>query len=233
MLSTNARFVDDWWSELFGVTGVDLWDATTVRRHGLLADYTGWLVAWRHDGVHVSAPASADDATLERLASTDVEALSTQGFWSTFADSVSGRLIGPATHHYLDVDPGADPAVAQVEPVEAEQLRPLVSDEEWWEAGFQDDVTHAFVLREEDDVVAVANLSGWADEPRDIGVLVLPDARGRQLVDRIGRTAASYAVREHAVARWVARNANTGSVSAARRLGFEPWCTQLAIRVTS
>ena len=40
----------------------------------------------------------------------------------------------------------------------------------------------------------------------------------------------SYAVTHHEVARWRGRTTNRGSIGAARRLGFEPWCTQLAIR---
>jgi hypothetical protein len=40
----------------------------------------------------------------------------------------------------------------------------------------------------------------------------------------------SYAVSVHGFARWRARTTNRGSLGAAQRLGFEPWCTQLAIR---
>jgi RimJ/RimL family protein N-acetyltransferase len=79
-------------------------------------------------------------------------------------------------------------------------------------------------------LVAAANLTSYADAPRDVGVLVVPDARGRRLVDEVGRAAASYAVSRHGFARWRARTTNRGSLGAGQRLGFEPWCTQLAIR---
>jgi hypothetical protein len=46
----------------------------------------------------------------------------------------------------------------------------------------------------------------------------------------VGRHAASFAVREHGFARWGARDSNVASRAASRRLGFERWCSQLAVR---
>ena len=61
----------------------------------------------------------------------------------------------------------------------------------------------------------------------------VPGARRPLVADalvEVGRAAASYAVSRHGLARWRARTTNSASIGAARRLGFEPWCTQLAIR---
>nr|WP_246416075.1 GNAT family N-acetyltransferase [Nocardioides luti] len=213
--------VDTWWCDLFGITRDELWQAATVQPHGRLEGYAGLFVAWRDHGVHVSAPQSAE-----------VVPLPPPDSWTSYAASIGGTVIGPATHHYLDVDPGPDPRVVRVEVADLAELRAVVTDEEWWESGSSDDdVEVAFGLVEDGALVAAASLSPYAGSPRDLGVLVAPSHRGRRLVDAVGRTAASYAIREHRVARWVARTANTASMAAAARLGFEPWCEQLAVRL--
>lgn len=233
MLTSTGTYVDAWWANLMGVAPEQLWRSVTASRHTLLGDYTGWFVSWRASGAHVSAPATASRDLLDELAATDREDVSTEVFWSDFAARVGGELVGPATHHYLDVDPGPDPGVVAVEVATAATLRDLVTPGEWWESGFADeDVTHAFAVAEDSHVVAASSLSTWAGEPRDVCVLVAPNARGRRLVDRVGRGAASYAIREHGLARWVARDDNTASMQAAARLGFEPWCHQLAVRAS-
>lgn len=230
MQTESREFVDAWWADLFGIHHDEIWRAVTVQPHALLDDYPGIFTAWRGDGVHVSLPTTVDEDTPRTLAASTIDLLQSPEFWASFADNTEGVLIGPATHHYLDLDPGADPDVVPIGVDEVSALRDAVSAEEWDESGFaDDDVELAFGLHEDGVLVAAASLSPFADEPRDVGVLVAPPARGRRLVDRVGRTAASHAVREHDLARWVARTGNHASVTAARRLGFEAWCTQLAI----
>jgi RimJ/RimL family protein N-acetyltransferase len=139
-------------------------------------------------------------------------------------------VIGPSTHHYLDEDPGTPATVARIEPSELGPMREAVTPDEWEESGFADDAPVWFGCHADGQLVAAANLTTYADAPLDVGVLVVPDARGRRLVDEVGRAAASYAVSRSGFARWRARTTNRGSLGAAQRLGFEPWCTQLAIR---
>ena len=226
-----ADGVDEWWAGLFGIRRDEVWRSVTVRPHSRLEGYQGFFVAWRDDGVHVSRPA-AGRAALDALASSALPALQGVEPWASFAASVDGRLIGPSTHHYLDVDPGTDTRVVRIDLDEVVVLQEVVSAEEWEESGCgDDDVEIAFGLVEDGELVAAATLSPYGETPRDVGVLVAPGHRGRRLVDAVGRTAASYAIREHGLARWVARCDNRGSMGAARRLGFEQWCTQLAIRL--
>ena len=233
MQRETQELVDAWWADLFGINHDEVWRAVTVQPHALLDDYTGFFIAWRGDGVHVSLPVTVDDDTPRTLARSTIDVLQSPEFWASVAETAHGRLIGPATHHYLDLDPGPDPDVVSIGVDEVAVLREAVSAEEWEESGFaDDDVELVFGLHEDGALVAAASLSPFADAPRDVGVLVAPDARGRQLVDRVGRTAASHAIREHGLARWVTRTTNHDSVVAARRLGFEARCTQLAIRLT-
>jgi hypothetical protein len=223
--------VDEWWADVFGIAREQVWRAVTVRPHTRLSGYEGFFVAWREAGVHVSLPAAAEPVATASLTTAGLRALQTSEYWASLATSVQGRLIGPSTHHYLDTDPGPDERVVPMARDDLWVLRAAVSPREWGESGFDDDEVEAgFGIVEDGQVVAAATLSSWHGAPRDVGVLVAPAHRGHRLVDAVGRTAASYAIREHGLARWVARTDNRGSVGAARRLGFEAWCAQLAIR---
>lgn len=226
----TEEFVDNWWASLFEVTRADLWHGVTAHQHRVLGNYAGWFVAWRGDGVHVSVPAGPHNELVDGLTTESPDELQDPAYWQDFADRQGLRVIGPGTHHYLDRDPGPSPAAVEIPVAETRRLRSAVTEEEWQEAGLDDDVLVAFGAYVDGDLVAVSTLADFADAPRHLGVLVAPAARGQRLVDEVGRSAASYAVRNHGVARWRARPDNHGSSGAARRLGFEPWCTQLAIR---
>lgn len=227
----TERYLDRWWANLFGVPVEHLWRSVTVLPHTALDGYAGWFAAHRADGAHVSAPSGAPAEVVSRLAASTANLLTGSDFWARFADDVGGRLVGPSRHLYLDADPGPDPGVVAVDPQELEGLRDLVDPAEWEESGLGDEeVSHGFAWYEGGRLLAASALSDFDDRPRDVCVLVAPKARGRRLADRVARTAASYAVREHRVARWTARETNQASLAVADRLGFETWCTQLAVR---
>ena len=230
MRHQSRVFVDESWAELFGIEPHALWSGVTVRPHGTLGDYAGLIVAWRGEGVHVSAPASRSSEIAESLAAQGIRDLQTAELWSAYAPSIGRNVIGPSTHQYLDEDPGMPAAVVRIEASDLHAMRQSVPAHEWEESGFDHDAQVWFGFSTDGHLVAAANLSSYAGSPRDVGVLVVPDARGQRLVDEVGRAAASYAVSRHGLARWRARTTNRASLGAARRLGFEPWCTQLAIR---
>ncbi len=230
MQRQTREYIDGWWSDLFGIGRDLVWRAVTVQPHALLGDYEGFFVAWREDGVHVSLPAGCTTEVARSLVSQDPARLRSKKFWHSFAASLDLGVIGPSIHAYLDVDPGPAPGVNRIRREDTTELRGRVSPEEWQESSFAGEADLFFGWHDDGALLAAANLRPFADSPRDIGVLVAPSARGQRLVDRVGRTAASYAIEHHDVARWCARTTNRGSLGAAHRLGFEPWCTQLAIR---
>jgi GNAT superfamily N-acetyltransferase len=139
-------------------------------------------------------------------------------------------MIGPSTHAYLDTDPGPVPGVVAVEESALGSLRALVDAQEWDEAGGNDEPAVRFGWYDDGGLVAASSLGDFDGLPRDIGMLVAPSWRGRGLSTSLGRHAASFAVREYGLARWCARNTNAASLATAGRLGFEPCCTQLALR---
>jgi len=232
MREHTRREIEQWWRDVFGVHDA-LWSHVTVRHpHGLLGDYAGWYVAWRGAGVHVSAPSSADVddvASLSREAAISLQAVE---FWHAFAQQRGLEVIGPGVHRYLDEDPGPGRDVREVDPSELRALGDQVDVEDWWECGFDESL-------DEPGVVAFATEGGGAvlrkldGAPRNVTLLVVPEARGRGLGTELGRAAASYAVRHHGYARWRSRDTNVASTRAAQRLGFESYATQLAVRPAS
>jgi GNAT superfamily N-acetyltransferase len=229
MKESTRREVERWWRDLFGVDDA-LWSSVTVLHpHEKLDDYEGWYVAWRDGGVHVSAPSSGTADEVASLRETPLLSLQTVEFWHAFAKPRGLEVVGPAAHRYLDDDPGSPDDVHVVEPSVLLAIRDRVSEDDWWESGVEHALEDARAVAFTVDGGA-AVLNDFAGAPRDVGLLVAPDARGQGLGAALGRAAASYAVRRHGYARWRSRDTNIPSTRAAARLGFEPYATQLAIR---
>ncbi|NYD42462.1 GNAT family N-acetyltransferase [Nocardioides panaciterrulae] len=229
MRPENEQYLQRWWSGVFAIEERSLWSSVTVRPHGVLGDYPGLFVALRGEGVHVSAPADDVEDLAAHLVRAAPDLLRQDAFWAELAEERGVALIGPSTHHYLDVDPGPVPGVVVPTVEQLASLRSRAGDADWRESGFAD-TSRPFGLERDGVLVAASNLNAWDGLPRDVGVLVAPEARGRRLAPVVARHAASYAVTAHGLARWGARNTNLGSLATARRLGFAAYCTQLALR---
>ena len=223
---------------MFDVTD-ELWSTVTVLHpHRTLHGYAGWYVAWRWGGVHVSAPSTASAHEVAALTTGRAATLQDPTFWQAFAHGRGFEVVGPSTHLYLDSDVDASllsEASSAVVPLDTEQLDRLssrVRAQDWDEGGMghRPAPTIAVGVLDEDDVVAAAVLNPWRDVPSDIGVVVADSHRGRGLGTTVAAHATSYAVRKHAIARWRAATRNVASMQIARRLGFEPYATQLALR---
>ena len=222
--------VEQWWRDVFDVRA-ELWSTLTVLHpHALLDDYEGWYVAWRGNGVHISAPSTAADDEVAALNSRPAPSLQTAEFWQAFADRRDLELVGPSTHFYLDVDPGPSSALVRLGADDLRRLEALVTPQEWSEGGMAHVPPIAFGIVENGLTVATAGLHDWRGVPSDLGVVVAPSHRGRGLGAVVAGHAASYAVRAQGIARWRAATANVASTRTAQRLGFEPYATQLAVR---
>jgi hypothetical protein len=230
MREETLRTVDEWWATTFGIERAELWVTSTVRPHAVLGDYPGWFVVWREKGVHISTPSAVEAREVQSLSAIGLPELADAAFWKAFGLQRGLTLHGPSVHAYLDEDPGAATEVVVISDADLDFLREGVPAEEWGESGWEHEPAHQWGIVEDGRVVAAANLTDWGGTPRDVGVLVSPHARGRGLAEAVGRHAASQAIREHGVARWRAQVTDLASVHASRRLGFEPWATQLALR---
>lgn len=224
--------LSEYYCTLLAVPEPSLWNVVTVRTHtGRLDGYEGCYIVWRGDGVHVSVPPSIEEPAAHELAAMPATTLREVSFWEEFARARGLAVIGPSIHAYLDDDPGP---VADVETIGAEHLTAFLrgtAEADRTESGWEDDDPPAvFGLRLDGELVAASNLNVFHGSPRDVGVLVAADFRGRGLGAMVGQHAASVAIRDHGFARWGARRSNVASVAASRRLGFSVWCEQLAVR---
>ena len=85
-----------------------LWRVLSVRAHTVLGDYAGIFVAWRPDGMHVSAPASEVVDVEARMRGNDAQTLRTAALWqalarwcardSNVASLATARGLGFAAH---------------------------------------------------------------------------------------------------------------------------------------
>lgn len=231
MRTVTLSALDDYYTHLFSVDRAALWRTVTVRTHGeQLEGYEGCYAAWRRGGIHVSVPSDWSSSVHRAVSTEPLGTLQTPGFWRDLAVRRGLRLIGPSTHAYLDVDPGPGDGVERVTRDGVSSLRGLVDEADWRESGWNDQPPHMFGLYETDVLVAASNLNRFHHQPRDVGVVVAKGWRGRGLSEAVGRHAASFAIREHGFARWGARHTNAASLATSRRLGFEPWCVQVAVR---
>jgi GNAT superfamily N-acetyltransferase len=242
MRAETEAEIEAFWCDLFDLDADELWQDVTVRPHTRLGDYPGWYVAWRGDGVHISAPSTAAAIDAATLASETMADLRRPEFWRAFALNRHAHLIGPAIHHYLDVDPGVPDDVEQVDPRRLMLLQRAVSIEDWSDSGIPEALdgggealavwgpTGAAGSSWVPTLLGGAVLTETAGAHRDIGLLVSADARGRGHGTRLGQAAASYAVTWHGWARWTSLTTNEPSMRAAARLDFEAYATQLAIK---
>ena len=231
MHDSTLSTLREYYAGVFGIKHSEVWQAVTVRTHvGRLEGYEGSYVAWRGSGVHVSTPPDLD-AEAEHVLRTEAAAtLQDRDFWDRFAKARDLSVVGPSMHAYLDRDPGPVERVVPVTEADLESLRASATAADWTESGWDDRPPHMFGIHHDGRLVAAANLNPFHGEPRDVGVLVAPDMRGHGLSVEVAQHAASFAIRTHGFARWGARDNNAASVAGARRLGFDKWCSQLAVR---
>lgn len=215
---------------LFGCAKPLLWQGLSVEPHAGLGDYQGIFVAARSTGCHISLPTWADSALRESLSRQGISHLCEPGLWHQHPATARLSMLGPSVHSYTDKDPGGQPHdVATAD--DLTDFKIAVGEADWNEGGFANDILKVFVIRDISvAIVAAANLTEFLGQPADVGVVVHPDHRGQGLGARVGRAAASYAVRECGIARWRALTSNSPSRNVAATLGFEPYCQQLAVR---
>ena len=74
MHAATLSALNDYYTDVFGIDEVSLWQGATVRTHsGRLQGYEGYYVAWRSDGVHVSVPSSGGSEVIGFLSAETVD----------------------------------------------------------------------------------------------------------------------------------------------------------------
>lgn len=186
MHAATLSALNDYYTDVFGIDEVSLWQKATVRTHsGRLQGYEGYYVAWRSDGVHVSVPSSGGSEVIRLLSAETVDTLQNRDFWREFAADRELQVVGPSTHAYLDHDPGGVGGVVLLQDDDLRSLRDAVDESDWAESGWNDQPPHIFGLYEDGLLVAAANLNLFHHQPRDIGVI---NGSGCRLPAHLART---------------------------------------------
>ena len=226
----TLEWVESFWCTLLGVRPDSLFRGVSVSEHVGLGDYPGIVVVARGDGCHVSAPRSLLGVVTARVQGAPCDSQLRPEWWGT-ALGPTYDVLGPNVHHYLD-DDGQLPRSQPVsrDPTLLSELRDAVGPGEWAEGGFAENPGTVFVAVEGRQPVAAANLTAFGPVLADVGVVTHPAHRGRGFGQRVAAAATAHSLQVNGLARWRARAENTSSLAIAARLGFEPWCRQLAVR---
>ncbi len=220
--ATRSR-IDGHWSRRFGVPVPGL-APVTVATSGRYDDAA--LVVLLGDHAYVDAPLALVDAVASVALSHGPGELLDPATWAPIA---AAPVLGPADHFWADHGTDLAPAAHPLDPQQLDELRALVPEDEWRESGFDRRPHAAFGVVEDGRLVAASVLTtlwGW---PVDVGVLVLPEERGRGLGSMVASAALAAGVGLSGFAAYRVARENVASRAVAARLGLEAYGANLAV----
>lgn len=146
-------------------------------------------------------------------------------------------VLGPASLAYLDFAdfrPAPDPASTETLDLSDPALGPLLSDAapgDLGESGIVEITSPAFVIHEQDQIVAVAGYRDWPGQVAHMSVLTAAHARGRGLGSAAASAAVAHALRRNKLPQWRARPQASRQI--ARRLGFQELGSQVSLHLAT
>jgi GNAT superfamily N-acetyltransferase len=147
------------------------------------------------------------------------------------------RALGPSWHSYLHRDDFRPGTAAGRRVVEADhdairRFQEIVGEDDFHEGGFgwEPFPEVAWVLEDGEGVAALGNMTDFGGAPADVGLVTRPDARGRGLATQLATAMLVECFEDHEVARYRALTTNAASIAVARRLGFEGYGENVAVR---
>ncbi len=234
-----ADFVGETWADVFGVAPGELLGAGTrvIADPPGLADYRGLYVLRLGDGCTISAAADIARHVLEGAQNREPDEVFRPEAVRALAGADAGLVLGPSIHAYVDaaafIHPGPCDA-RRLGPTDAnaiETLRLSVHPDEWAEGGFVHAADDLWGIFEDGVLVAAGNMTDFAGQPADVGLLTRPDARGRGLATQLAGSMTAHALETIPVIRYRALESNLASRSVARRLGFADHRANIAVRL--
>jgi RimJ/RimL family protein N-acetyltransferase len=230
MKTKHWKRVDEWVSDLLGVPTSMLWQpGVSVGMHSGLGDHPGIVVIGRENAAHVSLPGWAGRKLAAALTQESPSDLLDRKFWKKLRATEHHHVAGPRIHAFTSTPLEMPGKVEQIDASDIAHWRELVSRRKWEKSGFAGEVPVAFAVRAGDDIAAAANLTLFRGVASDVGVLTHPKYRGKGYASRVARAAASYAVRNHELARYRADADDARAQSISTSLGFEPYFQHVAV----
>ena len=232
-------FVDRTWAEQFGL------DLETFARPGVhvvapapwLADYRGIFLLRVNDACIISAPPDIAHRVRDRSAGRAPDEVYTRRAAEELVGEDAGLVLGPSIHSYLDASTFRAPPPCDARPLTAadrtsvDAFRDDVPDAEWSEGGFvpyPDVVWGAF---EDGRLLAMGNMTDFAGQPADVGIVTHTASRGRGYGTRLAGAMTAAALPTIMVIRYRALETNIRSRRVAAKLGFVDHGSNIAVRL--
>ncbi|HYW12067.1 MAG TPA: GNAT family N-acetyltransferase [Longimicrobium sp.] len=233
--------VDGYWAAFLGVPRSRLRPPRplAIAHAAALSDYRGVYVQAFGAAPLVSLPADMlapfGQAAADAVAGGLVEDADR---WRAVFGARVDSLVGPAVIQYADSDTFRGVSVAaDLRPLtEADRsaldaLRDSMPSEEWDHGSGDLDGMPVFGAFVDGALAARAGYEVWAGRIAHLGVVTHPAHRGRGLGAAVFASAARAALEAGLIAQHRALQSNTQSLRIARRLGFRPYATSLAVRL--
>lgn len=232
--------IDAYWSAFLGVPAASLREpGIVVTAHAGLGDYRGlWLFVCGRAAV-ISAPADLRGAAERAFASARSSDLLSREYVVRALGRAAGKTVGPSYQGWLPAGhlrPIAHEevrALASSEKTAVAKLRSAVSAEEWEHGGIEVDGPEILAIVDGERVLSLGQLRARAGGASDPCVLTHPAERGRGCAARVVCALVERAIAADRLVLYQTLMANAPAVAIARRLGFEPYATVLAVRLDS
>jgi GNAT superfamily N-acetyltransferase len=237
--STSIHDLDAHWS---GLLGRDLADIPAGRcvvtpHPQALASYRG-IYAWsRGDACVVSAPPEFVRQTAEVAGGkSPADVIDSDALPSALREELES-IVGPAVVSYADHSdfvPVDEMGARPLTPSDIPALRQLSRDagaEAWENSGISFDRVPILGIYDQHILVAAASYERWGERILHVGVVTHPEHRGKGFGRGVASATTAHALEAGGIAQWQTLETNTPSLAIAKKLGYQPYCRTLAIRL--
>jgi GNAT superfamily N-acetyltransferase len=232
--------IDATWAAFFGLSpsAFSRFGIQVVAHHQL-ADYQGVWLFRHHASLCLSVPPTLVEGVQAAVRASTLESLFSEAGIRALLGPRIERIIGPAYQGYVErpqFRSASHLRVRALSPVDQVALRRLADACEvnaWEHAGIAIDEPHVFGCLVDDQVVAPARYRPAWGEAATIGVVTHPAYRGHGYGRAVVSAATAQGLEAGFIMLYQTLLANAPSVALATGLGYQPYATHLAVRLTS
>ena len=232
--------IDATWAAFFGLSPpAFLLPGIQVVPHHQLADYQGVWLFRHHASLCLSVPPDSVEGIQAFVPAYTVESLFSEAGIRALLGPRIERIIGPAYQGYVErlqfrsAPHSGVQALSRADQAALQQLADACEVDAWEHAGIAFDEPHVFGCFVDDHMVAVARYRAAWGEAATIGVVTHPAYRGYGYGRAVASAATAQGLEAGFIVMYQTLLANAPSVALATRLGFQPYATHLAVRLTS
>jgi GNAT superfamily N-acetyltransferase len=197
-----------------------------------------WLFR-HHASLCLSVPPGSVEGVQAAVHAYTVERLfSEAGIWALWGPRIA-RIIGPAYQGYVErpqFRPAPHPevrALSRADRAALQRFADACEADAWEHAGIAVDEPHVFGCFVDEHVVAAARYRpAWGDAAT-IGVVAHPGYRGHGYGRAVVSAATAQGLEAGFIMLYQTLLANAPAVALATGLGYQPYATHLAVRLTS